>query len=99
MDADIVLCYPVRVNAKQRKILRTIFAAPPTGSIGWSDIESLFRTLGAQMKEGQGSRVRVHLNGVRWVFHRPHPDTQAGKGRIRDVRTFLQRAGITDAEV
>src|SRR5271157_1693948 len=34
---------------------------------------SLVLACSAEVTEGQGSRVRVALNGVRAVFHRPHP--------------------------
>ena len=46
-------------------------------NIPWSDVEALFVALGAEVTEGHGSRVRVALNGVRAVFHRPHPEKEA----------------------
>ncbi len=63
-------------------------------NIDWDDIESLLRTLGAVVKEGRGSRVRVALNGVVAVFHRPHPQKEATKGRVKAVRDFLENAGV-----
>jgi len=50
---------------------------------------------GAEISEGEGSRVRVALNGVRAVFHRPHPHKEADKGAVRSVRRFMTEAGIT----
>lgn len=38
-----------------------------------SDIEKLFKGFGADISEGNGSRARIELNGVKAVFHRPHP--------------------------
>ena len=29
--------------------------------------------MGAELSEGSGSRVRIALNGVKAIFHRPHP--------------------------
>jgi len=58
---------------KHAEILRDIFAHPVHADVRWSDIESLFEFLGAEIEEGKGFRVRVALNGVRAVFHRPHP--------------------------
>ncbi|MCR4797330.1 MAG: type II toxin-antitoxin system HicA family toxin [Lachnospiraceae bacterium] len=58
------------------------------------DIEALFYELGAEIKEGNGSRVRVMLNGERAVFHRPHPEHTADKGAVKSVRKFLKNAGI-----
>lgn len=50
--------------------------------------------LGAELSEGRGSRVRVYLNGVRAVFHRPHPRKETDKGALKAVRRFLIIAGI-----
>ena len=61
------------MNKKQRQTLRRLFEKPTRSDISWNDIESLFIALGAQVAEGKGSRVRVALNDVRAVFHRPHP--------------------------
>jgi len=33
----------------------------------------MLRHYGAELSERRGSRVRIALNGVRAVFHRPHP--------------------------
>jgi HicA toxin of bacterial toxin-antitoxin, len=82
------------MNAKQRKTLTAIFAMPSRSDVAWSDVESLFRTLGGEVSEGAGSRVRVALNGVRAVFHRPHPERATDKGTLKSVRRFLLAAGI-----
>lgn len=62
-------------------------------SIIWKDIESLFIGLGAEVSEGRGSRVRVALNGVRAVFHRPHLKKETDKGAVVSVRRLLKEAG------
>ena len=82
------------MNKKHRKTLKTIFENPIRADIDWKEIESLFGALGAEISEGKGSRVRVILNGVRIVFHRPHPRKEAGRATVKDVREFLMRAGI-----
>ena len=61
------------MNKKQRLTLQKIFEKPERSDILWQDIEALFSALGAEVTEGKGSRVRVALNDVRAVFHRPHP--------------------------
>ncbi len=83
------------MNSKQRKVLQAIFQNPIQPNIKWSDIESLLVALGAKLSEGRAG-LRVSLNGVRWGFHRPHPENIAGRGRVRDVRTFLENAGVSD---
>ena len=83
------------MNKKQRKSLEDLFADPLRANILWSDIEALLEALGAEITEGRGSRVRIALNGVRAVFHRPHPEKETDKGAVRSVRRFLQQADIS----
>lgn len=82
------------MNNKHRKTLAAVFKDPVSPSIHWSDIESLFRALGAEITEGRGSRVRVELKGRFSVFHRPHPQPTTDKGSIKSVRRLLQSAGV-----
>jgi hypothetical protein len=62
--------------------------------IPWTDIESLLLHAGAEITEGAGSRVRIALNGVRAVFHRPHPRKETDRGAVSSMRRFLTEAGI-----
>lgn len=62
--------------------------------IAWSDIESMLLHYGAEISEGRGSRVRIALNGVRAVFHRPHPAKEADRGAVASMRRFVVEAGI-----
>ena len=59
-----------------------------------SDIENLFKALSADITQGRGSRVRVSLNGIKAVFHEPHPERETDKGAVKAVREFLANAGI-----
>jgi hypothetical protein len=88
---DTVWC----VNSRQRKTFAAIFDDPVRSGIKWTDIESLFGALGAELSEGRGSRVRIALNGVRMVFHRPHPEPTTDRGAVKSVRRFLTEAGVT----
>lgn len=63
----------IALNKKQQKTLGKLFEQPVRSDIPWNDIESLLLALGAEISEERGSRVRIALNGVRAVFHRPHP--------------------------
>lgn len=94
LDLDISQCYHCTVNTRNRETLQAIFATPTPTNLRWIAIEGLFLALGAEVTEGAGSRVRVALNGVRQVFHRPHPHPTAGRATVRDVRDFLTRAGV-----
>jgi hypothetical protein len=82
------------MNNKQIKTYIDIFSNPIKSDITWSDIETLFMALGAKISEGNGSRIRVELNGERAVFHRPHPEKNTDKGAIVSVRKFLSNAGV-----
>lgn len=83
------------MKTKHKKVLKSIFEIPVNASIAWKDIESLLSALGAEISEGNGSRVRIALNGIRAVFHRPHPRKEADKGAIVAVRRLLKEAGVT----
>ena len=63
--------------------------------MAWRDIEALLKAAGAEITEGAGSRVRIALNGVRAVFHRPHPQKETDKGAVKSMRRFLTEAGVT----
>ncbi len=82
------------MNRKQQRTLLAVFEDPVRSNIAWRDIETLLEALGAEITEGAGSRVRVALNGLRAVFHLPHPQKETDKGAVRSVRRFLVEAGV-----
>lgn len=95
LDIATRICYYMFMNAKQRRTLRLIFTTPVPATLAGADIESLLRALGATLAQGRGSRVRVELNGHDATFHTPHPSRVADRGRVRSVREFLEKAGVT----
>lgn len=82
------------LGARHRKALTAIFDDPVRADVSWVSVERLLLALGAEISEGRGSRVRIHLHGVRAVFHRPHPRKETDKGALKSVRRFLRSAGI-----
>ncbi|MCC4299700.1 type II toxin-antitoxin system HicA family toxin [Aurantimonas coralicida] len=82
------------MNRKHRDTLAAVFAEPISGSIAWRDIEAMLKAMGAEVSEGQGSRIRISLGGTRAVFHRPHPRKETDKGALRSLRRFLLQAGV-----
>ena len=72
-----------------------IFAEPVRANVVWTDVDSMLTAAGAEISEGEDSRVRIALNGVRAVFHRPHPEKETDKGALRSMRRFLTEAGVT----
>jgi hypothetical protein len=82
------------MNSKNKKIMELVFKDPIQANILWTDIEGLLVDLGAKLSNGSGSRVRVKLNDVRAVFHRPHPQKTTDKGAVNSLRRFLVNAGV-----
>ena len=79
----------IKLNKRHQKILDSIFVEPIRSNVIWNDIEKLLKALGTEISEGRGSRVRFYLNGVRAVFHRPHPQKETDKGALKSMRRFL----------
>ncbi len=69
------------VNKKHQRTLESIFKQPVQSNVVWKDVEALMLYLNAEVIEGQGSRVRFALNGIRATFHRPHPKKETDKER------------------
>ena len=88
----------MNLSRRHRNTLRFVFQNPVRSDVAWRDIEKLLRAAGAELSEGRGSRVRVFLNGVRAVFHRPHPHKETDKGALKAMRRFLLEAGIDPEE-
>ena len=83
------------MNNKHRKTLEVIYSDPVNGNIEWRKIEALFLALGAEKDEGNGSAVTFILNNKRVDFHRPHPNKETLRYRVKAAREFLEKAGIT----
>lgn len=86
------------MNKKHKSVLEAIFRVPVPSNVLWKDCEKLLLYLKANISEGEGSRVRIVLNGVRAVFHRPHPRKEIDKGALVSLRKFLENAGIKPEE-
>ena len=83
------------MNSRHRRTLEAIFARSTPGNLEWRKIEALFLALGAEVPEGDGSRVAFIVNGEKGDFHRPHPGKEAKRYQVRNVRDFLSRGGVT----
>ena len=88
----------MKLSHTHRKTLQAIFQDPVRPNIPWADIEKLLVALGAELSEGRGSRVRIYLNKVRAVFHRPHPQKETDKGAVKSMRRFLTETGFRPEE-
>jgi len=84
----------IKLGKKHQRTLKKIFEDPVRSNVNWSDIEKLLIALGAELSEGRGSRVRIYLNNVRAVFHRPRPRKETDKGALKSMRRFLNESGV-----
>ena len=83
------------MRKKHQQTRIALFARPTSGNIVWRDIESLFRELGADISEREGSRIAVVLFGEVRVFHRPHPRPTTDKRAVASIRDWLAQHGVT----
>ncbi|MEP7274272.1 MAG: type II toxin-antitoxin system HicA family toxin [Acidobacteriota bacterium] len=86
------------MKGKHLKTLVAIFHDPVRANIAWDDIERMLVSLGAELSEGRGSRVRIVLGDLRAVFHRPHPAKETDRGAIKSMRRFLEAAGAKPSD-
>lgn len=82
------------MKRKHQRTLELIFARPVSANVRWTDIEALFRSLGAEFDEREGSRVEVFLFGVVRIFHRPRPSPDTDKGAVAQIRKWLEENGV-----
>jgi hypothetical protein len=82
------------MNKRQQRSLERIFERPTRADIAWTDVQSLLRALGAEIRQGTGSRIRVVLRKHILNMHEPHPRKELGKYAVELVRDFLKIAGV-----
>ena len=94
LDNDAIKWHHTIMKLKHHRTLEIIFSHPASTKVRWRDIEALFRELGANITEREGSRVGVSLFGVCRVFHRPHPSPDTDKGTLASIRKWLEENGV-----
>ena len=82
------------MNSKQSKTLKNIFSQVTKSNINWQDIEKLMLAIGAKIKEDKGSAGVFILKDKVFPFHRPHPQKEAKKYQIQDLKKFLTEQGV-----
>lgn len=81
------------MNSKQRKTLFTIFKKPTPVGIEWIAIVSLIKSLGGEIKKGDGSRIRIDLKGQSLNIHSPHPQKEVKRYAVKLIKELLERTG------
>ena len=87
------------MSHKHENLLRTIFQDPISANIHWREIESLLHHLAAEIEPLSGARLRVKLNGVEGILHRPHHGNTLGRQDIQHLREYLAHARATPSQV
>ena len=82
------------LSGRRARTLERVFTRPTLATVTWDEVTSLLRALNADVREREGSRVAVALNGARTVLHRPHPQKEMRKSAVDDLREFLSLAGV-----
>ncbi len=81
------------MNNKQKKILQALFDPKAAKNILWKDIETLFKALGVEKIEGEGSRVKFVYNDCILALHKPHKPLNLKLYQIHDIKIFLEKIG------
>ena len=85
----------VTLNSRQRRTLERVFARPTPADIRWSELESLLRALGVEIRQGSGSRVRLSKGPETQTVHKPHPGAEVSREAVRQVLRMLTRLGVS----
>jgi hypothetical protein len=86
------------MTKKHRRYLEEILERPDRIDVSWKEIERILSALGARIREGNFSRVRVELNGVKAVFQRPSGD-KTNRNAIVSFARFLREAKLDLNEI
>ena len=86
------------MSHKHEHLLQTVFHDPISGNIHWREVESLLGHLGADVEPLSGARIRVKLNGVEGILHRPHHGNTLDKSSVRHLREYLAHARCTPSQ-
>ena len=78
------------MKRKHQRTIELIYSRPVAANVRWSDVEALFKALGAEIAEREGSCIEVFLFGVVRIFHRPHPSPDTDKGAVASIRRWLE---------
>jgi hypothetical protein len=82
------------MNKKQQKTLSRLKDKPTRPDITWDEVQPFFKAIGAQVREGEGSRVQVILNTRVLRLHKPHPRKDLKKYAVEAIRDFLINAEV-----
>lgn len=80
------------MNHHHRKILHTLFAHPINNNISMSDVESVLKEMGAEIKAAHSGKTHVVLKGHSANFS--HAKHSLPKQEVIQLRKFIETCGI-----
>lgn len=83
------------MNKKHRRTLQAVFTNPVNGGLHFDKIEALLLAAGCERVEAAGSAVMFCKDDHVVQFHRPHPNKEALRYRVKAAREFLALIGVT----
>lgn len=83
-----------KLNSKQAKTYRQIWAKPTSKNIRFSDVDKLLIGLGCKRTTKGGANVVFEYNGHTWGMHPPHPRPLVKTPYIPKIRRFLTDSGL-----
>jgi len=63
--------------------------------IKWADVTNFIVSLDGEIRQGNGSRVRIVLGDSSLNIHSPHPQKEIKPYQVRAIRDLLSNEGIT----
>lgn len=82
------------MNSKHQKTLKSLFDDPVKKNIKWSDVEKLIVGVEGQIRQGDGSRIRIGLGEQFLNIHTPHPQKELKPYQVRAIRKLFIERGI-----
>ncbi|WP_198011493.1 type II toxin-antitoxin system HicA family toxin [Synechococcus sp. PCC 7335] len=84
----------VKLNSKQTKVYRQIWAKPTTKTLKFSDVDKLLAAIGCKRTTKGGANVVFEYDGHTWGMHPPHPRPLVKPPYVQQIRKFLVDSGI-----
>ena len=83
----------LRQVAKKEKLLEKIQTRPIRKDITYSEVESLFKSLGYKVLEGEGSRVKFYNPNTDdlIILHKPHPGKELKVYAVKNIQIKLKQ--------
>ena len=86
------------MNKRDTETLKKIFAHPINMNLEWSEVEHLFKSLGANIENTHHSHIKITLKEYSYSFIKPHHKEISNKQEIIEIRHFLEKAGVNVKE-